>query len=164
MAEDSSQLGLWYDCRDYLCAKCEKEIVKLKVEKTVQMALQCQQVADARWLLSVLSSCFVEEGTLLSDLFLGDDARSLCFAAVTSVFVDLDLLRRSVRRAEAYPFAMAQLAKNLTDGEEKLFWASCAARQAERDGYYELGVCLQFGIGCDLDLQTAKRNFLLAAK
>jgi TPR repeat protein len=51
-----------------------------------------------------------------------------------------------------------------THGLERFTFASQAAAQGERDGFYYLGVCVERGEGCERDLEKAKENYLLAAK
>jgi len=91
-----------------------------------------------------------------------DDARALCFAALVD---ENDLDEKLLRRSAEMGFALAQAWMFfLTEGLECFSFASRAAAQGERDGFLYLGRCYRNGDGCDLDLEKAKENYLLAAK
>jgi hypothetical protein len=66
--------------------------------------------------------------------------------------VNMDMIERAARLGDA--LAQAIMAKNCAV-DNKWFWAEKAARQGERDGFYELAL-----VTCTLtDVQTI--NFLL---
>jgi hypothetical protein len=71
------------------------------------------------------------------------------------------LLRQSADLG--YPLAQARMAGR-TNGEEKFRFAKSAASQREREGFFWLGFCHQFGRGCEPDLEIAKKLHLIAVQ
>ena len=51
-----------------------------------------------------------------------------------------------------------------TDGEDRFRWAVKSAAQGERDGFCYLGYCYRDGFGCEVDVERAKENYLVAAE
>jgi len=73
--------------------------------------------------------------------------------------------RPRLRQSAEMGFAFAQaLMCELTEGLERFTFASRAAAQGEREGFFYLGLCYQWGVGCEKALEKAKESFLLAAK
>jgi TPR repeat protein len=149
----------WYEIRDFLLGQNEKQ---QDVKRALELASTCRH-PDAQWLIGVCAGKDVKTCEEAKDVFLAqgnDDARALCFAAL---FYGYDLPR--LRRSAEMGFALAQAWMCLhTEGLEHFTFASRAAAQGERDGFYFLGCCYKFAIGCEKDLEKAKENCLLAAK
>jgi TPR repeat protein len=51
-----------------------------------------------------------------------------------------------------------------TGGEKSFKFATLAASQGERDGFFWLGLCFHGGEGCEKDWDKAKENFLRASE
>jgi hypothetical protein len=62
-----------------------------------------------------------------------------------------------------YPLAQAETGARL-DGEEKFLFAKTAASQLEREGFFWLGQCYEYGGCCEKDLDKAREVFLIAAQ
>jgi hypothetical protein len=45
-------------------------------------------------------------------------------------------------------------------GVEKMSWAERAAVQGERGGFYLLGVCCEYGHGCEIDLEQVEKKII----
>jgi TPR repeat protein len=60
--------------------------------------------------------------------------------------------------------AQAETALKTQGDEESFRWAEKSAAQQERDGFYYLGYCYRYGVGCEKDWERAKENFLVAAE
>lgn len=96
-----------------------------------------------------------------------DDARALCFAAFVDEDEAIDVARMRRSAEMGYPFAQVLFAGELLmSGVKDLAFqfASQAALQGDREGFNILGTCLRYGLGCERNLEEAKKNFLLAAK
>jgi TPR repeat protein len=70
-------------------------------------------------------------------------------------------LRRSAELCCA--LVQAKLAEE-TSGVEQFRFASLAASQREREGFFWLGRCLQYGCGCEDNENKSKENYLIAAE
>ncbi len=157
--EQVSPLELeWYAIRDLFLGKGVQQNLKVALSR----AQSCCH-PNACWLASVFAGKNVNKFLHPLSVFLdrGDDASALCFAGLFSVPINASLLRRSSELGCA--FASACLAER-TFGEERFTLASAAAAHGERDGFYQLGVCFQFGYGCAEDANKARENYLLAAR
>ena len=132
------------------------------MKRALVLATRCQH-PEARWLMEVFAGRVVNTADdAFAVLEEKDDSRSLCFAAWLSR--DKVRLQRSLQRSAELGYAFAQsLMAEQTDGTEKYDWASRAALQGERDGYYWLGLFFYDGYGCEGDKEKAKANFLKAA-
>jgi hypothetical protein len=176
----------WYEARDVLLNdNCWwhrlRRVSFLDTSGGVVCALDLARACDhpdAVWLSQVLRD--VQTRASASKVFLSlPDVRAVAFAAILAVDgrTDVPMLRRA---AEAgYAYAQARMSRH-TSGEgncviclfwfhvslflERLSWARKAAAQGERDGYFYCGICLEEGEGCETDLESAKENYLLAAK
>jgi len=149
----------WYAIRDTLLGLNKK---KQDVKRALEMASNCRH-QDAQWLTGVCAGKDVKTWEEARDVFLAqgnDDARALCFAAVI-VGLDAPRLRRSAEMG--FAFAQAWMSR-YTHGLERFTFASRAAAQGERDGFFCLGIYYQNAFGCEEDLEKAKENYLLAAK
>jgi len=149
----------WYESRDFLFGENFK---KQDVKRALELASICRH-PDAQWLTRVCAGKDVKTRKEAEAVFLtlgNDDGRALCFAA-TIGRRKLPCLRRSAEMG--FAFAQACMCYE-TEGLERFNLASRAAAQAERDGFYWLGVCYDDGDGCEKDLKKAKENFLVAAK
>jgi TPR repeat protein len=96
-------------------------------------------------------------------VFLADEKKSsssLCFAALLSRPVDEALLRQSANLG--HPLAQARRAGR-SGGEEMFRFAKFAASQRERDGFYHLAWCYEYGGGCEKDLEKAREFHLISA-
>ena len=151
----------WYEIRDlFVGSSYALASVTQDVKLALELATHCQH-PEARWLTEVFAGRgvnHVEEA--LAVLEEKNDARSLCFVARLSSPVDLVWLRRSAELG--YAFAQAIMAEE-TSEDEGFAWASRAAVQGERDGYYWLGRCFIDARGCEKDEKKAKESFLKAA-
>jgi len=151
----------WYEIRDALLGQNHK---KQDVKRALELASTCRH-PDAQWLTEVCAGKDVKTSEEAKAVFLAqgnDDARALCFVALVGEDdVDVPRLRRSAEMG----FALAQAWMfNYTEGIERYTFASRAAAQGERDGFYHLGYCYRFADGCEQDLGKAKENYLFAAK
>jgi len=151
----------WYGIRDFLLGRNHK---KQDVKRAHELAATCRH-PDAQWLTGLCSGKDVKTMKEAKAVFLAqgnDDARALCFAAlVDAENEDAPRLRRSAEMG--FAFAQARMCF-YTGGLECFTFASRAAAQGEREGFFYLGVCVKKGEGCDHDLEKAKENYLLAAK
>jgi hypothetical protein len=129
----------------------------------VELAVACEH-KEAQWLTRVFAGKTVSTRREARDIFLAlgeNDARGLCFAALLSGRDENALLRRSAELGCA--LAQAKMSEE-TIGEESFRLATLAALQRERDGFYSLGCCFNFGRGCERSEDKAKENFLIAAE
>jgi hypothetical protein len=154
--EQMEQLLAWYKIRDTLCGE---NCVKQDVRKARELAAACQH-SDAVWLTKLFDSCNVNTKGEAQQVLLEceSDKRAVCFAAVMAW--DEDEIRRAADLGDAYAQAMME---RETKGGGSFRWAEKSAGQKERDGYYALGRCLEFGAGCEVDLEKAKQNYLIGA-
>jgi hypothetical protein len=168
MASSSSHHGIplstqleWYKIRDTFFGHNH---VSQNIPLAIEMTSSCQH-PDARWLTESCAGKDVntrEDSKRVFSVLLGrNDARSVCFAWLCEGREDGTPLRRSAELG--FAFAQALMAGR-TQGEERFKFAQLAVAQGERDGFYELGQCFCDGGGCELDLDKAKENFLLASE
>jgi TPR repeat protein len=94
-------------------------------------------------------------------VFLGceSDPGARFFAAL--LVGDFDEICRAADLCDA--FAQAWMVWQ-GDEEERFRWAEKSAAQGERDGFYFLAWCFQYGIGCAKRTERAKENFLVAVE
>jgi hypothetical protein len=150
----------WYEIRDTLLGYNGKE---LDVKRALELASTCKHL-DAQWLTCVCAGKDVKTyGEAKDHVFLAqgnDDARALCFGSAIGGS-NVPRLRRSAELG--FAFAQAQMCIH-TEGLERFTFASQAAAQGERDGFFHLGHCFERAVGCERDLEKAKENYFLAAK
>jgi hypothetical protein len=140
------------------------------ITRALELAAACPH-KEARWLTRVVVGKSVSTAGEARDVFLAlgeNDARGLCFAVLLSKNntddendEDVALMRRSAELGCA--LAQTKMAV-LTSREEGFRFATLAASQREREGFYCLGSCFNFGLGCEKSLDKAKENFLIAAE
>jgi hypothetical protein len=160
MSSSVDPLCDWYIVRDTLFGsnKCLQN-----VKKAFELAAVCDHEL-ARWLLSLFADHTVTNKVEVQQVFLAlgnDDARALCFGACMQEPVNMDMVERAARLGDA--LAQATIAKK-GDVQSKWSWAEKAARQGEREGFFELGTCYMYGYGCTKDETKAKELYLRAAK
>jgi hypothetical protein len=156
--EDLQELFAWYKIRDMLLGQ---NCVEQDIKKALELASVCEH-PDSSWLTNLFAGRVVFTDEDARQVFLGcenDDPRALCFAG--ALISNFDEIRRAAELGDA--FAQAEMIER-TIGQESFRWAEKSAVQGERDGFYELGHCYRYGIGCERDTERAKGNFLVAAK
>ncbi len=146
----------WYIVRDTLFGS-NKYVQNVK--KAFELAAVCDY-EQARWLLRLFADRNVEAHQVFLSLG-NDDAQALCFAAFVKKPINMEMLERAARLGN--PLAQATIAKK-GDVQSKWSWAEKAARQGEREGFFELGTCYMYGYGCTKDETKAKELYLRAAK
>jgi hypothetical protein len=123
-----------------------------------------------KWLTRVVSDKTVNTTNEARVIFLAlgeNDACGLCFAALLSKSDEADekeerlaLLRSSAELGCA--LSQVKMAEKTT-GEVEFRFATLAASQRERDGFYSLGYCFRYGLGCEQSEKKEKENHLIAA-
>jgi hypothetical protein len=134
----------------------------------LEIACVCKH-PNALWLTKLFAGRDVSTPEQARRSFLGceDDSRALCFAAFFDVAANEfgQLLRRSVDLGDAFAQArLAQVEQDEGNDVEMFRRAEKSAAQGERDGYYWLGICYQYGRGRIEDVERAKEYFLAAAE
>jgi hypothetical protein len=167
MATLSSRNGIplatrlvWYKIRDTFFGDND---VFQSIHLALELASPCDH-ADALWLTEACARKDVttrEDAKRVFSALCENDARALCFTWLLGDREDFTPLRRSAELG--FAFAQASFAGR-TDGEEKFKFARLAAAQGERDGFYWLGWCFCHGEGCEMDLDKAKENYLVAGE
>ncbi len=158
------ELFKWLDVRDTLLGYNER---KQDITAAFALARDCKH-PDALWLTSIFEGKEVSTKERAREVFLLNqhDALALCFAWWLSDghWNDLSLLRRAGEMGNS--FACSTLCGKVWEEnkEEAFRLAHLAALQHERDGFNELGDCFRSGIGCEIDLNLAKQNYLIAAE
>jgi hypothetical protein len=154
--EDLQQLLAWYKIRDTLFGH---NWIEQDVRKALELASVCEH-PNAVWLAKLFAGCDVTSDEEARQVFLGceNDSRAHCFAGFLGR--PFDVIRRAADLGDA--FAQAGMARQ-SERDERFRWAEKSAAQGERDGFYELGYCYQYGWGWK-DLERAKENFLAAAE
>lgn len=172
MASSSDNLAPkleWYVIRDVLLGENAKT---QDVRRALELASTCKH-PDAQWLIGVCSGKDVKTSGQARAVFLAqgnDDARAVCFAALIAARLSTSpsntrQMHIVMKRFAEMGFAFAQAWMSFyTGGLERFTFASRAAAQGERDGFYHLGLCFKSGVGCEQDLEKAKENLLIAAK
>jgi hypothetical protein len=151
------QLLEWYKIRDTLLGGNH---AKIDVKKALELAAACEH-PDAVWLTKLFGGRDVntKEEAIQAFLCCENDLRALCFAAfLGGIAVEI---RRSADLGDAV--AQAWMACR-TEGEEGFRWAEKSAAQGERNGFYALGCCWEFGDGCEEDKERAKENYSRAVE
>jgi hypothetical protein len=155
----TSQHG-WYKVRDTFFGQ---NFVTQNIPLALQLAASCNH-PHAQWLTQVCAGRDVNTKQDAERIFLElgrTDARALCFARLCGVH---DGLSASHQSAEL-DLAIAEVwmtGKLSVSSKFKL--AQMAAFQGERDGFYLLGLCYYNGVGCEKNMDVAKKNFLLASE
>ena len=156
------ELFKWLDVRDTLLGENNKE---QDITAALALARDCKH-PDAEWLTSIFEGKDVSEDAREVFLCCENDARALCFACLLADDREegLSLLRRSSEMGNA--FACSKLCGQVCqENEEEGFrLAQFAAAQHEREGFFSLGFCFRDGIGCEIDLNSAEENYLIAAE
>jgi hypothetical protein len=152
----------WLKVRDTLVGE---NYVKRDVKRALELAAASEH-PQCQWLTDLFVRKTVSTVKEAQDVFLADEKNSpvpasLCFAALLSSPVDVVLLCKSADMG--HPLAQAKMAGR-TNGEEKFQFAKSAASQREREGFFWLGFCHQFGKGCEPDLEMAKKLHLIAVQ
>ncbi len=74
------------------------------------------------------------------------------------------MLRRASEMGNAFACSTLSAEVWKENKREAFRLAQLAAAQHERDGFNLLGSCFQNGFGCEIDLNLAKQNYLIAAE
>ena len=173
MSTSSDDLALkleFYEIRDMLLGQNNK---KQDVKRALELAFTCQH-PDAQWLTKIFAGKDVKTREEARDVFLAqgeNDARALCFLALTDheAVDNVHEARLRMSAETGIAFAQAQLAAFLREtdegAKEEIFrLALSATSQGERDGFSRLGRCCQNGVGCEKNLEEAKKNYMLGIK
>ncbi len=160
------ELFKWLDVRDKLLGENYKE---RDIAAALTLARDCKH-PDAVWLTSIFEGKDVSTKEDAREVFLSweNDARALCFAwwLTYGNRRDVSFLRRSSEMGNA--LACSTLSGMFFPywAEEKEFFrlAQLAALKHERDGFYMLGDYFRNGNECEIDLNLAKENYLIAAE
>jgi TPR repeat protein len=144
---------------------------KQDITRALELAAVCEH-KEAQWLTRVLAGKTEQDALAVFLALEENDARGLCFAALLDGSDDdhgIDeedeiaaLLRRSAELGCA--LAQARMADVADDDYEMFKFATLAASQREREGFYHLGYCFQLGDGCEKNKDKAKVNYLIAAE
>ena len=158
------ELLKWLDVRDtFLGDNCKKQ----DIANALALARDCKH-PDAEWLTSIFEGKEVATKEDAREVLLlrEDDARALCFAWWLTDDREDDLTFLLLASEMGNAFACSTLWEYVWEGkkEESFRLARLAASQRERDGFYELGDCFRFGVGCEENLEAAKENYLIAAE
>ena len=161
-----SDLLLWLDIRDTFLGQNKKE---QNIAAALHLAQHCKH-PDAVWLTSIFEGKEDVSGAdQAREVFLSfgnDDARALCFSWFLSDdrWSNLSLVNRAADMG--YAFACSGLCERLMQEKkhEAFQLALKAAAHFERDGFGWLGFCFRNGIGCDVELNSAKENLLIAGE
>ena len=155
----------WYDIRDLLFGRNQ---VKQDLKRALELASSCAH-PDAVYITDLFAGKSLNTREELQAVFLEqgeNDSRALCFSAL---IMDSDGQDRSCLRQSAelgFAFAQAVMAsgsvKMRTD-KRNLYFAQNAALQGERDGFHMLGICFEYGEGCEKNMEKAKENYRLAS-
>ncbi len=158
------ELFKWLDVRDTLLGKNNK---KQNITAALALARDCKH-PDAVWLTSVFEGKDVSTKEDVREVFLccENDARALCFAwhLIDDRWNDSPLLRRAAEMGNAFACSTLSVEVRGENEEEAFRLAQVAASQHEPDGFVRLGRCFRDGIGCEKDLNVAKKNLLIAAE
>lgn len=163
----SRELDLqWYEIRDSLLGQ---NLQKQDIAHALCLARDCKH-PQAIHLCKLLDGFTIINNYDLQNVFekYPNDAMALCFLALIKSKVDKNLVSRAAEMG--YAFAQSCLCSlfKLTDvssmQKKKYNTANAVVKQRERDGYFELGRCYCFAIGCVKSKKKAFKNFLIAAK
>jgi TPR repeat protein len=153
----------WLEIRDIFFG--DNWVVKQDIARALSLAAACEH-KEAQWLTRVFADKTANTKEEARDSFLAlgeNDARGLCFADLVAGPDHDELLRRSAELGCA--LAQAEMAgEGETEGEEQFRFASRAASQRERDGFYLLGWCFMYGRCCEKNEVKARDNYLVAAE
>jgi hypothetical protein len=151
----------WFGIRDIFFGR----IVKQDITRTLGLAAACEH-KEAQWLTRVFAGKTVSTREEARDVFLAlgeNDARGLCFAALLDDSDDEKARFAALRRSAELGCALAQAIAKGTS-EEKFRFATLAAAQRERDGFFQLGRCFNHSLGCEKNEDKARENYLIAAE
>ncbi len=156
--EDFQQLVAWYKIRDLILG--ENSGGKRDVGKALELATVCRH-PHALWLTKIFAGhgavVTVKEATRV---FRGieNDPRALCFAAI------LAWDGGGIRQAADLGDGLAQTKIMTLMDDESFRRAEISAAQGDRDGFYSLGHCYNYGEGCEKNVELAKEFLLIAAE
>ena len=158
----------WYEIRDWLLGEQGKE---QDVKRALELASTCRY-PDAQWLTGICAGKDVKVWEEAKVVFLAakdDDARALCFAALSKDhnhhMTDVPRLRRSAELG--YAFAQALLSDHFhyfENDEQSFLFAQQAALQGERRGFCNLASRFDEGCGCEKNKEEARKNYRIAAE
>jgi len=154
---------LWYRVRDTLLGR---NSVQQSIELALELSATCKH-PDAVWLTQLFVGKCVSSKEDARAVLLEEgkcDIQAMSFAALIEFPWSPDVLRLQRAATAGHAFAQAWCAGQAIHPTERFKFASQAVQQYERDGFYELGHCYQFAIGCSQDLVKAKENFMVASK
>ncbi len=157
------ELFKWLDVRDTLLGHNKRS---QDFPAALALARDCKH-PDALWLTSLFEGKDVSTKEDARNIFLRsfeNDARALCFAwwLADDRKEALSLLRRSSELGNAFACSTLCCEVWCENKEEAFRLARYAASLRERDGFRMLGRCFNEGVGCEIDLNLAKKFFLIA--
>ncbi len=144
----------WWDVLDAFAGL----VLPRDIARVLRMARDCQH-HDAKWLCSLFPGDAPLTKEEVSEVMaeLGNDPRALFIRSQVSndpVFLD---------DAAVLGYAPAQARWADWNSYEKLTWAEKAAAQGDRLGLFQVGCCLFYGCGCELDRSRGVTLVLEAA-
>ena len=158
------ELFKWLDVRDTFLGENKR---KQDITAALALARDCKH-PDAVWLTSIFEGKDVSTEEDARKVFLSfeNDARALCFSwwLTDGRADDLSLLRRASEMGNGFACSTFCCEVFGENKEEAFRLAQFSAIQHERDGFYSLGLCFRYGVGCEEDLNFAKQNFLIGAE
>lgn len=153
---DKAEQIMWWDA---IAA-----IIGGNVKRALQMTQACLH-PDAQWLVSLFPhGSQIKSEADMRDVLDGieDDPRALYLSFCCGPRNDAKLLR-----AAMLGYAPAQAlwsVQCISDRAESFQWAQKSAAQGDREGLYRLGMCWQWGAGCEKDCAKAFALFRNAAE
>lgn len=155
----------WLQIRDTLVGENE---TFHDLDSAVALARDCKH-PDAVWLVSILEGKEIStKEEAREKLLLEKDPRALCLAwwlmDEDVRVVNMSLLCRGAEKGDAFACSTLCGEDRFQNRTRTFHLAQLAASQHERDGFYWLGACFYYGVGCEQDLSAAKENFLIAAE
>ena len=155
---------LWLDCRDTFLGRNMK---KQDIAKALSLARDCKH-PDAVWLTSMFEGKDVSTETKVREVLLRreNDAYALCLAwcMASNRDDDLSLLHRACDAGNAFACAIFCGQVWTENLEKSLRLGLVSASKFERDGFYVLGECFRFGVGCEINRTLSKENLRVAAE
>ncbi len=158
------ELFKWLDVRDTLLGENYK---KQDITAALALARDCKH-PDTEWLTSIFEGKDVSTKEDVKKVLLlhQTDARALSFAwyLTDDREDDLTLLRRAAKIGNSFACSMLFRGVWRENKEEAFRLAQFAAARHERDGFTSLCCCFRNGFGCEIDLNFAQENILIAAE
>ena len=162
MSAPCNELDLeWYKIRDLVLGS---NYVERDLNRALELASVCEH-KSARWLSDIFAGVkrmprlAIEEAVFFLERGVTDPL-AVCFAEVLAG--EYDLTRIETAGEMGCAFAQARMAA-WSLGEKRFKFAQNAVLLDEREGWFWLGCCFEYGDGCDVDLEMAKSNFLRSA-